>query len=143
MLRGEQDKIILPQPCRNADPSWFGFLITCREGISRNRAVRRIEGCGIQTRMLFAGNLTRHPCFDQMRREKTGYRIAGTLENTDRIMNDTFWAGVYPGLTEQMIKDMARAAVSGAVTTGAVILTNLHSDEMKDIIRRIRFTQKH
>lgn len=108
-LQGVQDKVVLPESCENARPSWFGFPITCREGISRSQAVRHIEKCGIQTRMLFAGNLTRHPCFDQMRRTGKGYRIAASLANTDRIMNDTFWVGVYPGMTEQMIGDMARA----------------------------------
>ena len=62
----------------------------------------------MQTRMLFAGNIIRHPCFDQMRAEGTGYRVAGTLTNTDRIMRDTFWVGVYPGMTDEMIDHMAR-----------------------------------
>ena len=66
-----------------------------------------IEKNGIQTRMLFAGNLIKHPCFDEMRRSGEGYRIVGTLENTDRIMRDTFWVGVYPGMTDQMIEYMA------------------------------------
>jgi len=98
-----KDKLILPESCRNAVPSWFGFLITCREGVSRDELVSYAENKGIQTRMLFAGNLTRHPCFDQMRKSKTGYRIAGSLENTDRIMRDTFWVGVYPGMTDEML----------------------------------------
>ena len=67
-----------------------------------------LEKKNIQTRMLFAGNLTRHPCFDEMRRTKEGYRVAGSLENTDRIMNDTFWIGVYPGMTEEMLAFMAK-----------------------------------
>jgi CDP-6-deoxy-D-xylo-4-hexulose-3-dehydrase len=58
--------------------------------------------------MLFAGNILRHPCFDEMRKEKTGFRIAGKLKNTDRIVEDTFWIGVYPGLTEEMISYMAK-----------------------------------
>ena len=66
-----------------------------------------LEQNGIQTRMLFAGNLTKHPCFDVMRKTKTGYRIVGDLENTDRIMRDTFWIGVYPGMTDAMLDNMA------------------------------------
>ncbi len=107
-LLGAQDKLILPEPAENADPSWFGFLITCREGVDRNAVVRRVESRGVQTRMLFAGNLTKHPCFDEMRKTGEGYRIVGTLENTDRIMNDTFWVGVYPGMTDEMIDYMAK-----------------------------------
>ncbi len=107
-LLGAQDRLILPEPAENADPSWFGFLITCREGVDRNAVVRHVESKGVQTRMLFAGNLTKHPCFDEMRKTGEGYRIAGTLENTDRIMNDTFWVGVYPGMTDEMIDYMAK-----------------------------------
>lgn len=107
-LLGAQDKLILPEPAENADPSWFGFLITCREGVDRNAVVRRVESRGVQTRMLFAGNLTKHPCFDEMRKTGEGYRIVGTLENTDRIMNDTFWVGVYPGMTDEIIDYMAK-----------------------------------
>ena len=58
--------------------------------------------------MLFAGNLTKHPCFDEMRKTGEGYRIVGTLKNTDRIMNDTFWLGVYPGMSDEMIDYMAK-----------------------------------
>ena len=103
-----QDKVILPEPCENSDPSWFGFLITCRDGVDRNKVVRYVEDKGIQTRMLFAGNLLKHPCFDEMRKSQKGFRVAGTLENTDRIMNDTFWVGVYPGMTDEMIDYMGR-----------------------------------
>ncbi len=103
-----EDKFLLPEPCENSAPSWFGFLLTCREGVDRNRVVRQVEEKGVQTRMLFAGNIIRHPCFDQMRAEGTGYRVAGTLTNTDRIMRDTFWVGVYPGMTDEMIDHMAR-----------------------------------
>ena len=88
-LQGAQDKLILPEPAANSDPSWFGFLITCREGVDRNSVVRYVESRGIQTRMLFAGNLTKHPCFDEMRKSGEGYRVVGSLDNTDRIMNDT------------------------------------------------------
>lgn len=107
-LKGCEDKLILPEPCENSTPSWFGFLITCKEGTDRNQVVQYVESKGVQTRMLFAGNLTKHPCFDQMREKKEGYRISGTLENTDRIMTDTFWVGLYPGMTDEKIDYMAK-----------------------------------
>ena len=107
-LTPAEDKLILPEPCENADPSWFGFLLTCREGVSREQLVRFIEQKGVQTRMLFAGNLTKHPCFDELRASGEGYRIVGELKETDRIMRDTFWVGVYPGMTAEMIDYMAR-----------------------------------
>ena len=77
-----EDKLILPEPCDNSRPSWFGFLITCKEGVDRNAVVQYVESKGVQTRMLFAGNLTKHPCFDQMRAEGTGFRVVGDLTNT-------------------------------------------------------------
>lgn len=102
------DKLILPEACPNSKPSWFGFLITCKEGVDRNKVVQYVESKGVQTRMLFAGNLTKHPCFDQMREANEGFRIVGELKNTDRIMMDTFWIGVYPGMTDEMIDYMAK-----------------------------------
>lgn len=113
-LEGVADKLILPVANENSNPSWFGFLITCKEGVSRNQIVSEIEGKGIQTRMLFAGNLIKHPCFDDMRKSGEGYRVVGDLTNTDRIMNDSFWVGVYPGMTNEMIDYMAKA-ISEAV----------------------------
>lgn len=104
-----QDKLILPEPCEDSVPSWFGFLLTCKEGVDRNETVQKIEAAGVQTRMLFAGNLMKHPCFDEMRAAGEGYRVVGELENTDRIMRDTFWVGVYPGMTNEMIAYMAKA----------------------------------
>ncbi len=74
-LKGTEDKLILPEACANSKPSWFGFLITCKEGVDRNKLVQEIESRGVQTRMLFAGNLTKHPCFDQMRASGKGYRM--------------------------------------------------------------------
>ena len=115
-LAGTEDRLILPEACENSLPSWFGFLITCREGIERGHIVRYLEDNGIQTRMLFAGNITKHPCFDEMRRSGQGYRIVGSLQNTDRIMRDSFWVGVYPGMTDEMIDYMAlmlKKAISG------------------------------
>lgn len=106
-LSGAENQLILPIACENSDPSWFGFLITCKEGVERNKVVKYVEEHGIQTRMLFAGNLTKHPCFDEMRRTGEGYRIAGELANTDRIMRDSFWVGVYPGMTDEIIDYMA------------------------------------
>ena len=103
-----EDKVILPVPCDNSRPSWFGFLITVKEGIDRKAVVEYIENHGVQTRNLFAGNLIKHPCFDEMRATKEGYRVVGTLDNTDRIMRDTFWVGVYPGMTDEMIDYMAK-----------------------------------
>lgn len=103
-----QEKIILPEACVNSKPSWFGFLITCKEGVDKNRIIQYLEERGVQTRMLFAGNLIKQPCFDEMRRTGQGYRVVGDLCNTDRIMRDSFWIGVYPGMTEEMLDYMAQ-----------------------------------
>lgn len=105
------DKLILPVACENSDPSWFGFLITCNEEVDREKIVNYIEDHGVQTRMLFAGNLTKHPCFDEMRKSGEGYRIVGDLSNTDTIMSKTFWVGVYPGMTDEMIDYMAKTII--------------------------------
>ncbi len=110
-----ENKLILPAACENSNPSWFGFLITCKEGVERNAVVQYLEDHGIQTRMLFAGNLTKHPCFDEMREAQEGYRIVGELVNTDRIMTDSFWIGVYPGMTDEMIDYMARMLIEAVV----------------------------
>lgn len=110
-----ENKLILPVPCDKSKPSWFGFLITCREGIERSKVVQYIEEHKVQTRMLFAGNIIKHPCFDQMRAEQKGYRVVGELKNTDRIMKETFWVGVYPGMTDEMIDYMAKI-IKEAVT---------------------------
>lgn len=108
-LSGFSDRLVLPAATENSTPSWFGFVITCKEGVDRNKVVLFLEEKGIQTRMLFAGNLTKHPCFDEMRSTKTGYRIVDNLVNTDFIMNHTFWVGVYPGLSDQQIDYMAES----------------------------------
>ncbi|HJI46258.1 MAG TPA: lipopolysaccharide biosynthesis protein RfbH [Oscillospiraceae bacterium] len=105
------DKLMLPEANENSDPSWFGFFITCKDGVDRNKLVQYIESKGVQTRMLFAGNLIKHPCFDEMRASGKGYRVVGTLENTDKIMNDSFWVGVYPGMTDEKLKYMAKTIV--------------------------------
>lgn len=107
-LEEVEDKLILPEPCPNSKPSWFGFLLTCREGVDKNKLVQYIENHGVQTRMLFAGNIVKQPCFDEMRASGKGYRVVGDLAVTDRIMKDTFWLGVYPGMTDEKIDYMAK-----------------------------------
>lgn len=102
------EKLILPCPAENSEPSWFGFLISVRpgSGITRDQLTRALEAHNIQTRLLFSGNLIRHPCFDSIR--GTGaYRVVGGLETTDFIMNNSFWIGVYPGMTDAMLDYMA------------------------------------
>lgn len=103
-----EDTLILPEPTEKSKPSWFGFLITVKETakFTRDELVRYLEDNKIQTRMLFAGNLTKHPCFDEMRAMGEGYRVVGELTNTDTIMNRTFWIGVYPGMSEAMVAYM-------------------------------------
>ena len=107
-LEEVEDKLSLPEPCPNSKPSWFGFLLTCREGVDKNKVVQYIEDHGVQTRMLFAGNIVKQPCFDEMRASGKGYRVVGDLAVTDRIMKDTFWLGVYPGMTDEKIDYMAK-----------------------------------
>lgn len=98
------DILILPEATERSEPSWFGFLLTVKEdaGFTRDEIVEHLESIGIQTRMLFAGNLLKHPCFDEMRATGEGFRVVGQLKNTDTIMNQTFWIGVYPGMTAEM-----------------------------------------
>ena len=105
------DKLILPEACPNSEPSWFGFLITCKDGISRNELTKYLESKKIQTRNLFAGNLVKHPCFDELRKTGEGYRVIGDLHVTDHIMNNTFWIGVYPGMNDEMIDYMAKTII--------------------------------
>lgn len=101
------DRVILPEAERDSDPSWFGFCMTLREGIDRTRVLNHLESHGVQTRLLFAGNLIKHPCFDGLRGDDTVYRTAGELKNTDIITERTFWIGVYPGMTEDRLIYMA------------------------------------
>lgn len=113
-LQDLSDKLILPKACENSNPSWFGYLITCTEAVNRNQVVEYLEAHGVQTRMLFAGNLIKHPCFDEMRNQGVGYRQVSDLAVTDHIMNHSFWIGVYPGMTEEMLDytvDMIKQAV--------------------------------
>ena len=112
------DKLILPVPAENSDPSWFGFLITLKDdsGLDREKVVRYIESKNVQTRMLFSGNLIKHPCFDSIR-GTDAYRVAGELTAADKIMKNTFWVGVYPGMTDEMIDYMAKTIIE-AVNNG-------------------------
>lgn len=108
-LKAIEDKIILPQPAENSEPSWFGFLISVKEdsGLDRNKITKYIEDHNVQTRLLFSGNLIKHPCFDQIR-DTDAYRVCGDLSSTEFIMKNTFWVGVYPGMTDDMIDHMAK-----------------------------------
>ena len=107
-LKDLQDKLILPEPEKNSKPSWFGFLISVKEdsGKSRVELAKWLESHKIQTRNLFAGNLLKHPAFDEMRETGEGYRVVGDLKVTDFIMNNTLWIGVYPGMTQEMLDFM-------------------------------------
>ena len=109
-LKDLEDKLILPQPEENSKPSWFGFLISVKEetGKSRVELAKFLEANKIQTRNLFAGNLLKHPAFDEMRKIGEGFRVVGDLKNTDFIMNNTIWVGVYPGMTDEMLDFMIK-----------------------------------
>ena len=117
-LRSVEDKLILPEPAENSEPSWFGFLISVKpeSGLDRNKITKYVEDHNVQTRLLFSGNLIKHPAFDQIR-GTDAYRVAGSLEVTDFIMNNTFWIGVYPGMTDDMIDYMAKVIIE-AVNEG-------------------------
>lgn len=106
-LQDISDKIILPEQEKNSNPSWFGFLITIKEnsGMNRNEFTKFLENRNIQTRLLFSGNLVKHPCFDLLK-ENCDYKVVGSLDNTDYIMNNTFWIGVYPGMNKEMLDYM-------------------------------------
>lgn len=111
-LESYQDKLILPEPAANSKPSWFGFLISVKpeSGLNRNDVTRYIEDHQVQTRLLFSGNIIKHPCFNQLR-DTDAYRVAGSLEATEFILNNTFWVGVYPGMTDEMIDYMAKTII--------------------------------
>jgi len=100
-----EDVFVMPKSAANSEPSWFGFLLILREDTPflRTEIVKYLESHGIQTRMLFAGNLVRHPCFDHMRGSGEGYRIAGDLSKTDMVMRSAFWVGVFPGMEDGML----------------------------------------
>ncbi len=105
-LKDFQDKVILPQATKHSNPSWFGFPITLKQGLDRKKVTQFLEEKGIQTRLLFAGNIMAHPCFDEMRKSGKGYRVVGNLPNTNRILHDTFWLGVYAGLHKKQLEKM-------------------------------------
>lgn len=104
------DYFYLPEAVANSNPSWFGFLLTLKPNVKFSRVdlVKHLESKNIQTRLLFAGNLLKHPCFDEMRASGDGYRIVGELKNTNDIMENTFWIGVYPGMQDEMLEYMVK-----------------------------------
>ena len=111
-LKPAADKLILPEPAENSVPSWFGYVISIRPGmgINRNKVTHYLEEHGVQTRLVFSGNLIKHPCFDQIR-ETNKYKVIGALKNTDFVMNNTFWIGTYPGMTDEMLDYMAKMII--------------------------------
>ena len=126
-LEPAADKLILPEPVENGDPSWFGFLISVRpeSGLHRNDVTKYIESHNVQTRLLFSGNLIRHPCLSHgdgscgsAPQEPSpwlpAYRVVGSLEVTDFVMNNSFWVGVYPGMTDEKLDYMAEV-IKGAL----------------------------
>jgi CDP-6-deoxy-D-xylo-4-hexulose-3-dehydrase len=123
LLAPVADRLLLPTPTPGAEPSWFGFLMTVRKGatgadgalLTRDALVTALERARVQTRMLFAGNMLRQPAFDGMRERGEGFRTAAPLTNTDRIMSDSFWVGVYPGMTAEMLEHMADVLVKAVV----------------------------
>lgn len=106
-LKDLEEFFILPKTTEQSDPSWFGFLITLRDNacFSRNDIVEYLEYHNIQTRNLFGGNMIRQPVFDALQ-EGRDYRVVGALKNTDKLMNDSFWIGVYPGMKKEAIEYM-------------------------------------
>ena len=109
-LKHLEEKIVLPKAQKNSDPSWFGFLITLKEGntLTRTEIMRELEKKKIQSRLLFAGNFTRQPVFNEMRESNSSFRITDELTNTNKVMNDSFWIGVYPGMTDEKINYMVK-----------------------------------
>ena len=113
-LSSLSEDLILPEPAENADPSWFGFLISVKKdsSVKRNALTAYLEERNIQTRLLFSGNLIKHPCFNQIR-NTDAYRVVGDLTETGYIMEHTFWIGVYPGMTKEMLSYMAEQISAG------------------------------
>jgi CDP-6-deoxy-D-xylo-4-hexulose-3-dehydrase len=109
-LEGLSGRIVLPEPAKCSMPSWFGFLITIspESGLNRDDVTHHMERRNIQTRLLFSGNLIRQPCFKHLWGSKA-YRVSGQLEKTDFIMRNSFWVGVYPGMTDEMLDYIAES----------------------------------
>lgn len=107
-LKDFEDYIILPKAQKNSEPSWFGFLITLKKKckLKRTEIMRALEKKKIQSRLLFAGNIINQPVFNEMRENQEGFRVSGKLDNTNRIMNESFWIGVYPGMSDNKIDFM-------------------------------------
>jgi CDP-6-deoxy-D-xylo-4-hexulose-3-dehydrase len=114
--------LILPEAAENSEPSWFGFILSLNSRTprpdTRGALTAFIENRGVQTRNLFAGNILRHPCFDAMRRENRGFRISGGMENTDLALNNSFWIGVHPGMTEKALDYAAETIRQGVRAVG-------------------------
>jgi CDP-6-deoxy-D-xylo-4-hexulose-3-dehydrase len=110
-LKRAEEFLILPDATAGSDPSWFGFPLTLRDSSRTPRVelLKNLDQRKVGTRLLFAGNLTRQPSMAAQT-----YRVSGVLRNTDRIMNDTFWIGVFPGLTEEML-DYAASAIESCL----------------------------
>ena len=109
LLAPVADEVMLPVAEENSDPSWFGFLMTFKDNATRDAVTELLESHNVQTRMLFSGNIIRHPCFDTLRdKEGTEYRVVGDLTNTDNIMQRTLWVGVYPGMKKEMLDYTAK-----------------------------------
>jgi CDP-6-deoxy-D-xylo-4-hexulose-3-dehydrase len=106
-----EEVFYLPEAAGNSLPSWFGFLLTIKPDVPFKRIdiIQYLEKNNIQTRLLFAGNLIKHPCFDLIRsKENTCYRVVGNLKKTDYITEHTFWIGVYPGMKMEMLQYMVK-----------------------------------
>jgi len=110
-------ELILVKAQPYSEPSWFGFMMTVADGVkfSRNELSEHLEKVGVQTRNLFAGNMIKHPLFADLKRG-VDYKISGELKNTDKIMNDSFWVGVYPGMSDEKIGYIIKT-VRGFVST--------------------------
>lgn len=127
------DELILNTATLNSDPSWFGFIITLKNGVpySRNEFVQYLERANIQTRNLFAGNMIRHPMFTSLK-NRVDYRIVGELSNTDKIMNDSFWIGLYPGMGDDVIEFMSNTINEFCKISSVQMLMN--SQNKSDVI---------
>lgn len=110
-LSDMQDYLILPEAENNSNPSWFGFIITVKDSVDRRALVQHIEAHNVQTRALFAGNIIKHPCMDEFRGTDC-YRVVGSLDNTNTVLDKTLWIGVYPGMTKEKLDYMVKVIKS-------------------------------